>query len=292
MIQDTILSTIEHDGAVYFPSQIYGEGKPPLFDNPRNVLRFWLTQRSGKMIPNLMRIGREALHYREDRGLGAKRSEILKNAAIGQRHSKNEAWRVVFKPVDVPEIREHKYASIPRYEVHTAKILSRLRNFIISDREISGIQAKSEFITSLLEERDIPVREWRLVDVEPDEVPMTLEEIREFFRVWIEDPNSFRSIKLEEFFDREKVEEILGEQYPLKTSLRLKPQHTILRELPQRNRLEDHEGTSLFEWLKQAYSNPTNVPDIPRENLSDDEFILDDLYLDRRFCFLYLTTGN
>jgi len=133
---------------------------------------------------------------------------------------------------------------------------------------------------------DIPVRQMRLVDVEPDEVPMTLAEMQEFFRVWMEDPNSFRSVKLQEYFDRDPVELLLGETYPLKTKIKLTPNHTFLRERPRRDKLEDHDAVVLYEWLKTAYANPENVPDIPRDNLSDDEFILDDLYLNRAKLFL------
>jgi hypothetical protein len=286
MIQDVCLHTDTHDGAVYFPHHIIGEGKPPLFDNPRNVLRFWLRQNNGAHMASLLRIAVESLFYRTDRGLGSVRSDLLLNASVGMRHSKNEAWRVTFKPIDDESFKIHQLPSVPRYEKFTAPILSRLSEFIISEREIVGAQAKSEFITSLLEERDVPIRPFRLIDIEPGEIPATTEEIKEFFKVWLNDPNSFRAIKLERYYDREAVEDLLGERYPLSVPLKLEPSFTILRERPRKDKLEDHEAVALYEWLKKAYSDPENVVDIPRENLSDDEFILDDLYLNRPIIFL------
>jgi hypothetical protein len=286
MIQDVTLHTEDHDGAVYFPAHIIGEGKPPLFMNPRNVLRFWLVQNRTRLLMPTLTVATEALYYKEDRGLGSRRSDILLNASVGMRHSKLEAWRVTFKPVDDPLILSTEMPSVPRYEKFTAKIYNRLSQFVISEKEINGAVAKREFIENLLNDTVEPVREFRLIDTEPNELPITPDELSEFFRVWLSDPNSFRAITLERYFDRESAEKVIGERYPLTVRLPISPIYTNFRLKPKADRLEDHQGAQLYEWLQTALREPGNVQDIPRNNLSDDEIILDDLYLNHPIFFL------
>jgi len=293
LLQDVCLHTEDYEGFVYFPVNITGEGKPILFGNPANVVRHWATQLNGKYVKNVLRVVREAVGYHDDHGLNARRTQILLHASTGTfRHSKDEPWRVRFKPVDDENILVHQCASIPRYERHTAGILNRLRDFIISESEIVGVQAKEQFLAHLIYGDPVENRPFKLVDIEPDEVPATVEELEKFFKIWMEDPNAFRAIRLERFFHREPVEEYLGDLHPLRVGMKLYPNYTVLRERPAGNKMEDHDAVALYEWLKEAYRDPAYSVPIPRRNISDDEIILDLNDYMKKFEHFFIVTND
>jgi hypothetical protein len=207
------------------------------------------------------------------------------------RHSANEPWRVKVKELDLPEYREIEMGEVPKYQAHSKSIYHRLNRFVISESEMAGKIAKGDFVRSLLGEGEFNFEGIsKVIDFDND-VEINREELELFLDIWERDPNGFRPIRTERFFDREKAEAMLGETYPLAVKVPFSPDYTQFSLREKRDKMEDHDAVALWNWVKDSIEAGFALGEIPRRNISDDEIILSDVdILD--FELLFVVTND
>jgi len=303
-LQDIYLNLVDYRGLVYFPQEVLGQGKPPLWDVPTNPLTFWSIQWGGRFAKNYARAVVEAIKYVNDDGINVERSICISYANTGMfRHSTNIPWRCNLRPVEDPKFLQFQVAQVPRYNSLTSYIMPRLSKFIISESEISGRLMKQEHMLSLIYGTEIVYKEANLVNIPP--LPIVgVEETRQFtigleyfLELWLRSPQSLNSTRSERYFYRPPVEAILGKDYPLTVSIVTPKQVPVSNEIG-RTQLE-RDSHELFNWLSDSWEKEQRgerITDIPRRLLDDDPFLMSDCdyegFFTERFRDVFIITND
>lgn len=222
-----------------------------------------------------------------------KRNDIIRYARAAFRHSESEPWRVSVKELDQEPWSLIRMGDVPKYERHSRIIYNRLSRFVISESELTGRLAKANFVESLLgiSEYDFKGLQ-KVVDFDDDGIVINEEELKTFLDVWERDPNGFRTIRMEKFFDRDKAEVILGDTYPLRVHMGIKPLYENFAEREMRDKMEDHDAVVLWNWLKDSLEAGFALGTIPRRNITDDDIILDGIEGELDLDLLFVVTND
>jgi hypothetical protein len=256
-IQDLCMSNLSRPEFVYFPAYLVSTGKPILFDHDSNFSRFLRMQRKGKMAGYYGRLMKAAL-LREDTG------KRISNNLLN--HRGTEVIRVFDKFPLGPEFENNLILRSPAVRAFCPYLVGRLRKKIISETEIQMKLVERE---NLFGDPLPTLPRLTVLSLVDSTSPLTDELLTEFIGAWRSNSKLLRLGSIEKYYDREAVENLLGESYPLRVSgltnnLKYEEQKEIL------NLERDREVQKLWDWVK---TNPNQLDDIPRELIRDDIII-------------------
>jgi hypothetical protein len=262
-IQDICISLIYRKEFIYFPRFLVQTGKPPLFGCKENVHAFLRMHRLGRLTECYADIMESALRPTPNA------QRVIQSFFT---HGAGD---------DSIRITEREF---PEYDFESDRILtnSAMRGFepFLLTRLHTKVISESEIVAKLTERENLlgeksKSRKLTVSNFARSKRELTDELIAEFTDLWVSNSKILRVRKEEKYYDREAVEEKLGNTHPLRVGGILQP--LPLEENRDITRTEhDREVNKLYEWVK---SNPQRLDDVPRALIRDDLLLLSDAYL-------------
>jgi hypothetical protein len=249
---------------IYFPSFLVQTGKPILFGTEGNFSRFIKMHRCGRLQSHYASLMEQSMGNPEP-GTAKYLIQSFLN------HKDAENLRVVEREFDDERFREAELLRHEHVKAFAPFFVGRLHSKIISETEIVSKLVENE---ELFQEHP-PARRVTVRNVALGSSHLREETIAAFLEQWKTNSKLLRFRISERYYDREMVEDILGQDHPLRVN-------GLTENLPLGNkaditRLEhDREVNILFEWVK---SNPQGLDAIPRALIRDDNILLSGRHL-------------
>jgi hypothetical protein len=270
--QDVCLDLLNYKGFVYFPAEVSGEGKPFLFDNPRNFIRWVDSHRNGAYRSRINWLIDQAVMQSDHNVYGVTASKLSAFHSNMNRHFPNEGWRI-----KIPDLIPKSIApvlTIPKYQEVLPGILGRLSSYLMSRSELIGKLASAMNMEAHIQEveHDIETLEIESYPFDDDFVEDVF--LRRFCDLWLHHAWRFKHLRSELWYLRDDAEKYLSERHTLRVDFHFGG-NVILED--QNLSRKKEQAKNLFDWFlkaQEAVLSGTIVPEIPRATLSDDELIL------------------
>lgn len=257
-IQDICMSLIYRKEFVYFPRFLVQTGKPPLFGCKRNVKSFLVMQRCGR--------------------LQSPYADIMEAALRPVRHSRriiqsffthgagDETIRITEREFPTESFHENLVLTNESVRGFAPFLLTRLHSKVMSESELVAKLAERE---NLLGEK-VKIKSLTVANLARGKATLTDELLTEFIDKWFTNSKLLRLRVEERYYDREAIEEKLGNTHPLRVTGLLKP--LPLEEKATITRSEhDRQVNALWRWVQ---SNPCGLDRLPQALIRDDLLLL------------------
>jgi hypothetical protein len=264
-IQDICISLLFRKEFIYFPRFLVQTGKPPLFGSKENVQSFLRMHRNGRLQG----------HYADIMESSLQRTPSNEAQYIVQSfftHGANDdSIRIVKREFPKSDFESHRILTNLSVKGFEPFLVHRLSKKVISESEIVAKITEREILLGEHPE----VKKLTVKNLARGQRPLTDELLAEFISLWISNSKILRLRKEESYYDREAVEELLGNTHPLRVG-------RILKQLddgeynPELCTEHDREIEKLYNWVK---SNPQRLDDIPRALIRDDLLVLSETHI-------------
>jgi hypothetical protein len=250
---------------IYFPRFLVQTGKPPLFGSEENTKAFLRMHRAGRLQG----------HYADIMESSLRRDPSGDTTYIVQSFfthgADDEQIRISKREFPRHEFEQHRILTNLSVKGFEPFLIHRLHKKVISESEIVAKLTERDI---LLGERP-DVKKLTVKNLARGSQPLTEELLTEFISLWISNSKLLRLRKVESYYDREAIEEMLGNSHPLRVK-------GILKDLGNEEHHEDlvtehdREIEKLYNWV---VSNPQRLDDVPRALIRDDLWVLSETHL-------------